>query len=200
VHRERLLAAMASAVEQSGYRNTSVADVVRIARTSRRTFYEHFSDRDACFLALFDATIEGVMSAIADAVHADAPLEEQVEAAVGAYFDSVAERPELFRSFTWELPALGRPGAERERAVAERFATLLMALAEEGAREHPELDTRPLERDAALVIVGGIRELTVSAFEERRDVHELRATAVSVVEAILAAAVLEARDGALERS
>ena len=41
------------------------------------------------------------------------------------------------------------------------------------------------------MIVGGLRELTVSAFEQRREVSELRATAVGVVKAILGAAVLE---------
>jgi len=190
-HRERLLAAMASSIEQKGYRDTSVADVVRIARTSRRTYYEHFSDRDACFLALFDFTSGEMMSEIARAVRADASLEEQVDAAVGSYLDGVAARPQLFRSFTRELPALGRPAVERERAVVERFAALLIALVESGRREHADVDARPLSRDAALVIVGGLRELTVSAFEQRRDMSELRVTAVGVVKAILGAAVLE---------
>ena len=49
-HRERLIAAMAASIEEKGYRETFVGDVVRIARTSRRTYYEHFRDRDACFL------------------------------------------------------------------------------------------------------------------------------------------------------
>ena len=80
---------------------------------------------------------------------------------------------------------------DRERAVVERFAALLVALVESGRREHADVDARPLSRDAALVIVGGLRELTVSAFEERREVSELRATAVGVVKAILGAAVLE---------
>jgi AcrR family transcriptional regulator len=190
-HRERLLAAMASSIEQKGYRETSVADVVRIARTSRRTYYEHFCDRDACFLALFDSTSEEMMSEIARAVRADASLEEQVDAAVGSYLDGVVGRPQLFRSFTRELPALGRPAVERERAVVERFAALLIALVESGRREHADVDARPLSRDAALVIVGGLRELTVSAFEERRDMSALRVTAVGVVKAILGAAVLE---------
>jgi AcrR family transcriptional regulator len=190
-HRERLLAAMASSIEQNGYRDTSVADVVRIARTSRRTYYEHFSDRDACFLALFDSTSEEMMSEIARAVRADASLEDQVDAAVGSYLDGVVARPQLFRSFTRELPALGRPAVERERAVVERFAALLIALVDSGRREHTDVDARPLSRDAALVIVGGLRELTVSAFEERRDMSELRVTAVGVVKAILGAAVLE---------
>jgi AcrR family transcriptional regulator len=190
-HRERLLAAMASSIEQKGYRDTSVADVVRLARTSRRSFYEHFGDRDACFLALFDATTEHTMDAIAGAVRADASLGEQVDAAVGSYLDCVAAQPELFRSFSRELPALGRAAAERERAVVERFAALLIGLVESARGQHAELDARPLRRDTALVIVGGLRELTVSAFEERRDVRELRATAVAVVKVILAAAVLE---------
>ncbi len=55
-HRDRLIAAMAASIEAKGYRETTVADVVRLARTSRRTFYEHFVDRESCFLALFDAT------------------------------------------------------------------------------------------------------------------------------------------------
>jgi AcrR family transcriptional regulator len=199
-HRERLIAAMAASIEQKGYRNTSIADVVRIARTSRRNYYEHFKDRDACFLALFDSTSEAMMSEITSAVRADASLEEQVEAAIGSFLDGVAARPKLFRSFTWELPALGRPGAERERAVVERFAALLIAFVESGRREHADVDARPLSRDAALVIVGGLRELTVSAFQESRDVSELRATAVAVVKSILAAAVLEPADVLLESS
>src|SRR5207302_1149060 len=95
-------------------------DVVRIARTSRRTFYEHFSDREDCFLALFEATTAEMMGGIASAVQPAAPWEEQVEVAVERYFDGVSARPPLFRSFVRELPALGQAGADRQRAVTER--------------------------------------------------------------------------------
>jgi AcrR family transcriptional regulator len=188
-HHERLVAAMASSIEEKGYRNTSVADVVRLARTSRRSYYEHFADRDACFLALFDATNEAMMQRIAAAVQPQAPWEQQVDAAIGAYLDSVAARPALCQSFAWELPALARAGAARERAVVERFAALLVALVESGRRKQPQISARPLTRDTAIVMVGGLRELTVSAFEQGRDVQELRATAASVVKGILRAAV-----------
>ncbi len=50
--RQRLLDGLASAIEADGYRNTTVADIVRGARTSRRTFYEHFDSKEACFVAL----------------------------------------------------------------------------------------------------------------------------------------------------
>jgi AcrR family transcriptional regulator len=73
-HRARLTEALAASIEEKGYRATTVADVVRLARTSRRTFYEHFADRDACFLALFDETTDRVMEQLAAAVEpADPP-------------------------------------------------------------------------------------------------------------------------------
>src|SRR6201995_1012564 len=94
-HRDRLIAAMATSIEEKGYRDTTVADVVRIARTSRRNFYEHFADRQACFLALFDATNEAMMVQIADAVHSDQPLDDQVDHAVDAYIANVSAQPAL---------------------------------------------------------------------------------------------------------
>jgi AcrR family transcriptional regulator len=190
-HRERLIAAMAASIEEKGYRNTSVADVVRIARTSRRTFYEHFADRDACFLALFEATMGEMMKEITAAVAADEHWETLVDAAVGAYLESVATRPALFQSFTHEMPGLGRAGIERGRGVAERFADLLVELAEAARRERPELLVRALDHDTAIIIVGGLRELIVSAVEQRRDVAELRASASAAVKAIVRAAQLE---------
>src|SRR5437764_15309842 len=102
-HRERLISAMAASIEEKGYRETTVADVVRIARTSRRTFYEHFDDRDACFLALFDAVNDATMEHIAAAVSPDQPMDEQVDRALAAYIDSVTSHPALYQSFVREL-------------------------------------------------------------------------------------------------
>ena len=189
-HRERVIAAMASSIETKGYRETTVADVVRIARTSRRTFYEHFRDRDACFLALFDAVNDATMEAIAAAVEPQAPLEDQVDAALGAYIDSVTTHPALYRSFVRELPGLGQEGADRQLGVIERFAALLVELVESGRREQPELAARSLHRDTAIMIVGGLRELAVISMQQGRDVRELRASAGATVKAILSGTLL----------
>ncbi len=141
-HRERLIAAMAASIEEKGYRETTVADVVRIARTSRRSFYEHFEDRAACFLALFEEVNEETMAQIASAVHPDEPWEQQVDRALDAYLDSVIARPALYQSFVRELPGLGRAGADSGLAVIERFARLLVALVESGRREQPGVVTQ----------------------------------------------------------
>jgi AcrR family transcriptional regulator len=182
---------MAESIEQRGYRETFVGDVVRVARTSRRNFYEHFEDRESCFLALFDAMNDAVLAQIAASVEPDRPWEEQVHAALGAYLDTVTARPALWQSFVRELPALGETGAARQRAVIQRFAELLVTLVESGRREQPEMGVRPLAIDMAIIIVGGLRELTVIAVEQGRDVRELRSVAEDAVKAILSATVLE---------
>jgi AcrR family transcriptional regulator len=189
-HRQRLIAAMAASIEEKGYRETTVADVVRLARTSRRTFYEHFEDRESCFLALFDSTNDAMMHEIADAVAPREPLGDQVDRALDAYIHNVAAQPALYRSFVRELPGLGQAGADRQLAVIERFAQLLVELVESGRREQPELGARPLTLDTAIMIVGGMRELAVISLQQGRDVRELRGVAGQTVKAILAGTLL----------
>jgi AcrR family transcriptional regulator len=191
-HRERLIAAMAASVEQRGYGETTVADVVRIARTSRRTFYEHFADRADCFLALFDATNEQVIAEIAAAPDAGAPWEMQVDQVLGAYLDAVVSRPALFQSFVRELPALGERGARHQLAGIERFARQLVELVEQARGAQPALEAGPLGIDEAIMIVGGVRELMVIAAQQGRDVRELRPAIAAVVNAIVRSAVVRA--------
>jgi AcrR family transcriptional regulator len=192
-HRERLIAAMAQAIEEKGYRQTVVADVVRIARTSRRNYYQHFKDRDACFLAVFDDANQSAIARIAAVVQPERPWAEQVDAALSAYIDVMLARPRLWQSFARELPATGQEGAARQRAAITRFAELLITLIESGREAQPELNTKPLTMDLALLIVGGLRELVVSAGEQGRDLRELRPVAAQSIKAILRATVFENR-------
>jgi AcrR family transcriptional regulator len=189
-HRERLIEAMAISIAERGYRATTVADVVKIARTSRRNFYEHFADREACFLALFEQANDATMQAIAEAVDSAAPLERQVDAALGAYLENVTTQPKLYQSFVRELPGLGQAGSDRQLTVIERFAQMLVGLVESGRAAQPELGARPLSMDMAVIIVGGLRELMVIALQQGRDVRELRQSAGDAVKAILNATQL----------
>ena len=58
VQRERLIVAMLKAASELGYRETNVQDVIDRAGVSRPTFYEHFANKEDCFLAAFDTSAE----------------------------------------------------------------------------------------------------------------------------------------------
>jgi AcrR family transcriptional regulator len=55
-----------------GYPSTTVAELVRRAQTSRRTFYEFFADRDACYAALLVEHNTKLVSDIVAAVDGEA--------------------------------------------------------------------------------------------------------------------------------
>ena len=56
--RERLVEGMTQVASRYGYAEASVARVVEQAGVSRATFYQHFADKEACFLAAFQTATE----------------------------------------------------------------------------------------------------------------------------------------------
>jgi AcrR family transcriptional regulator len=67
MQRARLLSAAVVAVSEVGWSDVTVAQIAARARVSRRTFYDLFSDRDDCLLAMLDdavARIEGELLAM----------------------------------------------------------------------------------------------------------------------------------------
>ena len=79
--RRRLLEGMAAAVRERGFRDATVADVVRHARTSRRTFYEYFPDKQACYIVLLQEANAVMVRQVAAAVDRRAPWDVQIRQA-----------------------------------------------------------------------------------------------------------------------
>jgi len=181
--RERLIAALAGCVRKQGLRSTTVADIVARARTSRRTFYEHFADKEACFLALFEERNAASMAAVAGAVDPNSPWDEQVDRAVDAFVDTLATDPELGVSFTRELPVLGAAAATAQRIAVEHFSELIVRLVDSPAMR--EAGVRPVDSLTALLLVGGLRELVIHTAEHGGDLSAIRPVAKTVVKAVL---------------
>jgi AcrR family transcriptional regulator len=181
--RERLLLGMAQAIrEHGGLRPVTVAEVVRHAHTSRRTFYQHFADRDDCFLALFDVVSSALLERIADAATGDGPFGERVDRAVAAYLGAVAAEPVLTRACIQETPAMGPAGMARVQALHERWARQIVLLVEEAQRHDDTL--RPLPLEVATIITGGFRDLVLTALDQGRDLTELQDVAGDVLRRI----------------
>lgn len=165
--RGRMLGAMAEAVSRKGYAGTTVADVVAGAGVSRKTFYEHFGDKEQCFLAAFDAGVDMVLGAI---LAAEAGDDEGwlglMRARVRAYLETLASNPAFARTFAIEVFAAGPRALERRAEVLRRFAQLFRDLHVEARRQFPDLPPVPEATYAAAV--GAINELVSELAREGR--------------------------------
>ena len=81
--RARIMRAASLVAEQHDYREATVARIVSRAGISRRTFYELFADRDACFAAILDGIVAVARRELRAAVDPHACWLEQVRAATG---------------------------------------------------------------------------------------------------------------------
>jgi AcrR family transcriptional regulator len=187
VTRDRLLAGLTAAIVEKGYAATTIADIARHARVSKRTLYEHFADKEACFLALYRAVADGIMRAIVEAASPALPWREQLDAATRVYLGMLESQPELARTFLLEIQAAGPQAIRVRREVHRRFAEMIGALVERGRTGPGGAVVGPLSPAMAAAIVGAINELVLLAIEEGRAhrLSELRETAVTLIEAVL---------------
>src|SRR3954452_10118389 len=126
--RERLLVAMADATAAKGYANVAVADVIERAGVSRRSFYEHFSNKEDAFLAAYDAGVAALLDAIAEAEEAAAQgggLLARARAGTEVYLQLLADNPAFARTFLIEVLGAGPVALDRRDAVHARFAQRL---------------------------------------------------------------------------
>jgi AcrR family transcriptional regulator len=123
--RERLLVAMADATAAKSYANVAVAEVIERAGVSRRSFYEHFANKEDCFLAAYDAGVEALLGAIGEAEAAAGGLLEAARAGTEVYLQVLADNPAFARTFLIEVLGAGPAALARRDAVHQRFADRL---------------------------------------------------------------------------
>jgi AcrR family transcriptional regulator len=124
--RARLLDAIVRAVAGKGYAKVTVADVVGLAEVSRRTFYEQFGDKEACFLAAYATGSQAVIEDIAAAVRASGAEDwhERVRVGIDTYLDTLSAEPDLARVLLVDVLGAGPRSVDLRREVRERFAAL----------------------------------------------------------------------------
>ncbi len=184
-HRARLLQAMANVAAAQGLAATSIAAVVAEAGVSKRTFYEHFADKDACFLELYRAASASALRTLRDSVQSERPWQDQVEHALGAYLEHLSAGPQLIRMLFVEIHHLGAAGAQVRREVMQHLADFML--------ETINTQAPVLTPTMAMAAVGGIHELVLQAIERGEAVQLDRLTpSAGAVVRLLAAAPMAA--------
>ena len=181
--RRRLLEGMAAAIRECGYRDSTVADVVRHARTSRRTFYEHFPGKQACFVALLREANAAMVRQIAAAVDRRAPWDVQARQAIEAWI--AAAQADLALTLSWirDLPSHGADARHLQRESLEAFIVLVRDLT-----DTPELraaGVAPPSRQLMVMLLGGLRELIATTVEDGGDIGGITEVAVRATQALL---------------
>jgi AcrR family transcriptional regulator len=181
--RQRLLDGLAESIVERGYRDTTVADVVRNAKTSKRTFYGEFASKEECFVERLRSNNADLIAHITAAVDPDAVPDRQVRAAVGAYVEHIESRPAITLSWIREAPALGDLARPLNRLAMQQLTDMLVAISVSPGFKAARLD--PITRPLALILLGGLRELTALLVEDGQDVRSIVEPAVTAAQAIL---------------
>jgi AcrR family transcriptional regulator len=155
--RGRLLTAFVELAADRGYDAVTIIDIVSRAGTSKRTFYDHFQDKQDCLVQAFDTAKSLLISAI---VGEAGPVEDpvrRIEVGVRAYVDALSELPDFSRLFLSESMSAGKQLADLWIDSTEAFAEVLVGWRSESRVLHPEVPE--LTQLHALSVILALNEL-----------------------------------------
>ncbi len=124
--RGRMFRAIADAVSEKGYADTSVADVLRRARVSRETFYQQFSSKQDCFIAAYEQAADTVLALLEREASSEGTPLERFDHTVGIYLEALAAEPAFARLFMVEVYCAGEQALERRAEIQGRFTALMV--------------------------------------------------------------------------
>ncbi len=158
IQRERLIVAMLSAAADLGYLETNVQDVIDRAGVSRPTFYEHFSNKEDCFLAAFDTSAERLRKKIDAAARKGGECwRDRVRFGLEALLRFAMREPNTARMMVVEARAASATAVRRRVELMDHFAECLDSQAHELL---PERGSQT--RLTASGIVGGVESVLYS--------------------------------------
>lgn len=177
----RLLDGLAAAIREKGLARTQVGDIVRHARASRRTFYNHFPDKDSCLVELVHLSASNIIAAVEAAVDLDLPRATQIDRAVDIYVSILVGEPGL--TLALASPSVGERIVRAQREGLERFAEFLVALTTATPGQAEEAVQISIE--CAYMLVTGLRSTALRAIERGEDISRAGSEGKAVFKAVL---------------
>ena len=132
---------------------------------------------------MLHASVEQLGEHIRQAVDARADWQTQIRQAVEAYVGHIESTPALTLSWIRELPSLDAAARPSQRRNTQLLTSLLVDLSDTPAMR--DADLPPLTQAKALILVGGLRELTAQAVEDGHSVRDIVEPAVQASIAML---------------
>lgn len=179
MQRARILSAMAQLVCEPGIHATTVARVISRAGVSRRTFYEHFEDRNDALLGVLDEAIARAGVSLARARRPDAPTGwvDRIRADLLALLEFIEDERELVGVCLVHALA---GGDARLLARREHVLGTLAAAVDEGRASVRGVRPPPLTAEAAVGAVLAIVHVRLQD-ERRPPLAELLSPLMAIV-------------------
>ena len=163
--RSRLIAGMAKVLERRALSELYADDVVKEAGVSKRTFYQHFVNKEDCFLALYRENSSRVLDVLQEAAAAPGLTAlQRIQRGAMAYLTFMQGQSALMKRLYIDILYLGTEGMKAKREVLQQFADVLMAAYEAERMALPSL--QPLDPDVIMAIVAGVNELILFKIED----------------------------------
>lgn len=137
--RDRIVRATARTIQAKGYHSTTVADIVALARVSRRLFYNHFQNKSDAVASVFEHGLQQILAACTPAFFSAGSWPQRVWDSAGAFTGVLAREPAIAHLGLVECHALGPQFAARVHQTQLAFTIFL----EEGYRQRPDLRQPP---------------------------------------------------------
>lgn len=118
--RDRLIDAMAQIVAAKGY-GAPLTEVCAAAGVSTRAFYEHFTDKEACFMATFDRGASLLQRAVAMAYAQPGAWPIRMRRGLEMLLRLLAAEPAFANLAIVEMLAAGPRARERSRLLVHDF-------------------------------------------------------------------------------
>lgn len=135
-----------------------MSEIVKRAGTSKRTFYEYFADKQACYLSAYDDFMQRLFAAIGESLTPEADPEQRLIEGFHGALDMLIASPFETQAFLVEVGSAGPEAFDRRAQWMTRMANALIATHDETLKSHPNYP-RISEFDA-LVVVAAFLEIT----------------------------------------
>jgi AcrR family transcriptional regulator len=154
--RERLLESVLQVSGELGYEQITVKDVIESAKTSRATFYKHFSDKEDCFAQAYSEASEWLYRRVLGLARRQGDWRQGLRVGLAELLEFCANQPETAKALLIEAHAAGGEALTQHDRLLER-----LALAIDSART--EKPSRPAPPPATSSFMVGAIETLITA-------------------------------------
>lgn len=162
-YRNKLIMGLAQVFEQENKPlfNVTITDIVSAAKVSKRTFYEHFNNKEDCFLALYEQNSFYVLTKVIEAglqnLSPENPsLSKVTDAIFNSYFEVLLTQSNLMNRLYIDILTIDQRGLELRYFIIYNFTQNIKRLPFPGLEK--------ITNSELLLFLSGINELVLYHF------------------------------------